>query len=270
MSIEQLANQVTIMGILNVTPDSFSDGGNYNEVEAALVQVEKLLADGATVIDVGGESTRPGASFVSEEEEIARVVPIIRAIKENYDCLVSIDTYKTGTARAALKAGADILNDVWAGLYDGEMLALAAEYQVPIILMHNQKEESYEDVVVEVKNFLAKRAQAALDAGISADKIWLDPGFGFAKNVQHNLDLLQGLDQITGLGYPILFGISRKRVVDYLLGGNSLPTDRDQATAALSAWSVQKGCKMVRVHNVAANRDIVKVWEQLTEGGKHG
>ncbi|HFI0393738.1 TPA: dihydropteroate synthase [Streptococcus suis] len=270
MSIQDLANQVTIMGILNVTPDSFSDGGNYNEVEAALVQVEKLLADGATVIDVGGESTRPGASFVSEEEEIARVVPIIRAIKENYDCLVSIDTYKTGTARAALEAGADILNDVWAGLYDGEMLALAAEYQVPIMLMHNQKEESYADVVGEVKSFLAERAQAALAAGIAADKIWLDPGFGFSKNVQHNLDLLQGLDQITGLGYPVLFGISRKRVVDYLLGGNSLPTDRDQATAALSAWAVQKGCKMVRVHNVAANRDIVKVWDQLVNGGANG
>ncbi|HFI0237080.1 TPA: dihydropteroate synthase [Streptococcus suis] len=270
MSIQDLANQVTIMGILNVTPDSFSDGGNYNEVEAALVQVEKLLADGATVIDVGGESTRPGASFVSEEEEIARVVPIIRAIKENYDCLVSIDTYKTGTARAALEAGADILNDVWAGLYDGEMLALAAEYQVPIMLMHNQKEESYADVVGEVKSFLAERAQAALDAGIAADKIWLDPGFGFSKNVQHNLDLLQGLDQITGLGYPVLFGTSRKRVVDYLLGGNSLPTDRDQATAALSAWAIQKGCKMVRVHNVAANRDIVKVWDQLVNGGANG
>ncbi|HFI0254448.1 TPA: dihydropteroate synthase [Streptococcus suis] len=270
MSIQDLTNQVTIMGILNVTPDSFSDGGNYNEVEAALVQVEKLLADGATVIDVGGESTRLGASFVSEEDEIARVVPIIRAIKENYDCLVSIDTYKTGTARAALEAGADILNDVWAGLYDGEMLALAAEYKVPIMLMHNQKEESYVDVVGEVKNFLAERAQAALDAGVTADKIWLDPGFGFSKNVQHNLDLLQGLDQITGLGYPVLFGISRKRVVDYLLGGNSLPTDRDQATAALSAWAVQKGCKMVRVHDVAANRDIVKVWDQLTSGGQHG
>ncbi|HFU3729978.1 TPA: dihydropteroate synthase [Streptococcus suis] len=270
MSIQDLANQVTIMGILNVTPDSFSDGGHYNEVESALVQVEKLLADGATVIDVGGESTRPGANFVSEEEEIARVVPIIRAIKENYDCLVSIDTYKTGTARAALEAGADILNDVWAGLYDGEMLALAAEYQVPIMLMHNQKEESYADVVGEVKSFLAERAQAALDAGIAADKIWLDPGFGFSKNVQHNLDLLQGLEQITGLGYPVLFGISRKRVVDYLLGGNSLPTDRDQATAALSAWAVQKGCKMVRVHNVAANRDIVKVWDQLVNGGANG
>ncbi|HEM3577835.1 TPA: dihydropteroate synthase [Streptococcus suis] len=270
MSIQDLANQVTIMGILNVTPDSFSDGGHYNEGDAALVQVEKLLADGATVIDVGGESTRPGASFVSEEEEIARVVPIIRAIKENYDCLVSIDTYKTGTARAALEAGADILNDVWAGLYDGEMLALAAEYQVPIMLMHNQKEESYADVVGEVKSFLAERAQAALDAGIAADKIWLDPGFGFSKNVQHNLDLLQGLDQITGLGYPVLFGVSRKRVVDYLLGGNSLPTDRDQATAALSAWAIQKGCKMVRVHNVAANRDIIKVWDQLVNGGANG
>lgn len=270
MSIQDLTNQVTIMGILNVTPDSFSDGGNYNEVEAALVQVEKLLADGATVIDVGGESTRPGATFVSEEDEIARVVPIIRAIKERFNCLVSIDTYKTGTARAALEAGADILNDVWAGLYDGEMLALAAEYKVPIMLMHNQKEESYVDVVGEVKNFLAERAQAALDAGVTADKIWLDPGFGFSKNVQHNLDLLQGLDQITGLGYPVLFGISRKRVVDYLLGGNSLPTDRDQATAALSAWAVQKGCKMVRVHDVAANRDIVKVWDQLTSGGQHG
>ncbi|WP_105124144.1 dihydropteroate synthase [Streptococcus suis] len=270
MSVQDLANQVTIMGILNVTPDSFSDGGHYNEVEAALVQVEKLLADGATVIDVGGESTRPGATFVSEEDEIARVVPIIRAIKEHYDCLVSIDTYKTSTARAALEAGADILNDVWAGLYDGNMLALAAEYKVPIILMHNQKEEVYDDIVGEVKNFLVERVQAALEAGVAADNIWLDPGFGFSKNVQHNLDLLQGLEQITALGYPVLFGISRKRVVNYLLGGNSLPTDRDQATAALSAWAVQKGCKMVRVHNVAANRDIVKVWDQLTKGGKHG
>ncbi|NQK92816.1 dihydropteroate synthase [Streptococcus suis] len=270
MSIEQLAHQVSIMGILNVTPDSFSDGGTYNEIESALAQVEKMLSEGATVIDVGGESTRPGATFVSEEDEIARVVPIIRAIKEKYDCLVSIDTYKTSTARAALEAGADILNDIWAGLYDGNMLALAAEYKVPIILMHNQKEESYADVVGEVKNFLAERVQAALEAGVAADNIWLDPGFGFSKNVQHNLDLLQGLERITALGYPVLFGISRKRVVDYLLGGNSLPTDRDQATAALSAWAVQKGCKMVRVHNVADNRDIVTVWAQLTAGGQNG
>lgn len=270
MSIDNLHQQVSIMGILNVTPDSFSDGGKFNEVEAALAQAEELLAAGAQVIDVGGESTRLGAEFVSQEEEIARVVPIIRAIKEHFDCLVSIDTYKTGTARAALEAGADILNDVWAGLYDGEMLALAAEYQVPIILMHNQTEEVYEDIVQEVRDFLAERAQAALAAGISADKIWLDPGFGFAKNAQHNLDLLQGLEQITGLGYPVLFGISRKRVVDHLLGGNTLATDRDQATAALSAWAISKGCKMVRVHNVQANRDLVTVWDQLVNGSKNG
>lgn len=142
MSLERLAKQVSIMGILNVTPDSFSDGGSYNEIETALAQAGRLLAAGAKVIDVGGESTRPGATFVTEEEEIARVVPIIRALKEKYDCLISIDTYKTGTARAALEAGADILNDVWAGLYDGKMLALAAEYQVPIILMHNQKRKA--------------------------------------------------------------------------------------------------------------------------------
>lgn len=270
MSIDNLHQQVSIMGILNVTPDSFSDGGKFNEVEAALAQAEELLAAGAQVIDVGGESTRLGAEFVSQEEEIARVVPIIRAIKERFDCLVSIDSYKTGTARAALEAGADILNDVWAGLYDGEMLALAAEYQVPIILMHNQAEEVYEDIVQEVRDFLAERAQAALAAGISADKIWLDPGFGFAKNAQHNLDLLQGLEQITGLGYPVLFGISRKRVVDHLLGGNTLATDRDQATAALSAWAISKGCKMVRVHNVQANRDLVTVWDQLVNGSKNG
>ncbi|MFH0373093.1 dihydropteroate synthase [Streptococcus sp. A22] len=270
MSIDNLHQQVSIMGILNVTPDSFSDGGKFNEVEAALAQAEELLAAGAQVIDVGGESTRLGAEFVSQEEEIARVVPIIRAIKEHFDCLVSIDTYKTGTARAALEAGADILNDVWAGLYDGEMLALAAEYQVPIILMHNQTEEVYEDIVQEVRDFLAERAQAALAAGILADKIWMDPGFGFAKNAQHNLDLLQGLEKITGLGYPVLFGISRKRVVDHLLGGNTLAADRDQATAALSAWAISKGCKMVRVHNVQANRDLVTVWDQLVNGSKNG
>lgn len=270
MSLERLAKQVSIMGILNVTPDSFSDGGSYNEIETALAQVGRLLAAGAKVIDVGGESTRPGATFVTEEEEIARVVPIIRALKEKYDCLISIDTYKTGTARAALEAGADILNDVWAGLYDGKMLALAAEYQVPIILMHNQKEESYQDIVSEVRDFLVQRAQAALAAGVAPDKIWLDPGFGFSKNVQHNLDLLQGLDQLTNLGYPVLFGISRKRVVDHLLGGNTLSTDRDQATAALSAWAIMKGCKMVRVHNVEANNDLVKVWDQLISGGENG
>lgn len=254
----EIAGKACIMGILNVTPDSFSDGGDFDTIEDALAQVERMIAQGASIIDVGGESTGPGAEFVTEEEEIARIVPIIQAIKANYDVLVSIDTYKTATARVALEAGADILNDVWAGLYDGQMLALAAEKDVPIILMHNQKEEVYNDVTKDVCAFLNQRAQAALEAGVAKENIWIDPGFGFAKNVQHNIDLLKGLDKVVGLGYPVLFGISRKRVVNYLLGGNIPAKDRDQGTAALSGYAVSKGCQIVRVHNVEANRDIVK------------
>lgn len=252
-----------IMGILNVTPDSFSDGGAYTSVEKALAQAEKMIAEGAKIIDVGGESTRPGYTFVEVQEEINRVVPVIKALKEKFDVLVSIDTYKTETARAALEAGADILNDVWAGLYDGQMLALAAEKNVPIILMHNQEEEKYNDITKEVCDFLTERAQAALDAGVARENIWIDPGFGFAKNESQNIELLQGLDAVCQLGYPVLFGISRKRTVDYLLGGGTLATDRDMGTAALSAWAIAKGCQIVRVHNVDVNRDIVKVISQL-------
>lgn len=252
-----------IMGVLNVTPDSFSDGGSYTSVEKALEQAEKMIAEGAKIIDVGGESTRPGYTFVEAADEINRVVPVIKALKEKFDVLVSIDTYKTETARAALEAGADILNDVWAGLYDGEMLALAAEKNVPIILMHNQKEEKYDNITKEVCDFLAERAQAALDAGIAKENIWIDPGFGFAKNEAQNIELLQGLDAVCHLGYPVLFGISRKRTVDYLLGGGTAALERDMGTAALSAWAIAKGCQIVRVHNVDLNRDIVKVISQL-------
>ncbi|WP_270331833.1 dihydropteroate synthase [Streptococcus infantarius] len=252
-----------IMGVLNVTPDSFSDGGSYTSVEKALEQAEKMIAEGAKIIDVGGESTRPGYTFVEATDEINRVVPVIKALKEKFDVLVSIDTYKTETACAALEAGADILNDVWAGLYDGEMLALAAEKNVPIILMHNQKEEKYDNITKEVCDFLAERAQAALDAGIAKENIWIDPGFGFAKNEAQNIELLQGLDSVCQLGYPVLFGISRKRTVDYLLGGGTAALERDMGTAALSAWAIAKGCQIVRVHNVDLNRDIVKVISQL-------
>lgn len=259
----ELDGNACIMGVLNVTPDSFSDGGNFNSIDTALKQAEQLLKDGASIIDIGGESTRPNYEFVPAEEEINRVVPIIKAIKEKFNCLISIDTYKTETARAALDAGADILNDVWAGLYDGEMLTLAAERNVPIILMHNQSEEVYNNVTEDVCDFLSQRAQEALKEGVDKDNIWLDPGFGFAKNVQQNIDLLQGLEKVCQLGYPVLFGISRKRVVDYLLGGATKALERDDATAALSAWAIQKGCQIVRVHNVLANRDLVKVINQL-------
>lgn len=259
----ELDAKACIMGVLNVTPDSFSDGGSYITVEKALKQAEQMIAAGAQVIDVGGESTRPGASFVDAEEETHRVVPVIKALKERFDVLVSIDTYKTQTARAALEAGADILNDVWAGLYDGDMLALTAEKKVPIMLMHNQKEESYQDITQDVCDFLSQRAQAALEAGVPAECIWLDPGFGFAKNEQQNVELLKGLDKVCQLGFPVLFGISRKRTVDYLLGGGTLASERDMGTAALSAWAIAKGCQMVRVHNVDLNRDLVRVISQL-------
>ncbi|MBM7636321.1 dihydropteroate synthase [Streptococcus saliviloxodontae] len=259
----EVAGNAAIMGILNVTPDSFSDGGAYTQIEAALSQVAEMIEAGASIIDIGGESTRPGASFVSAEEEIERVVPVIKAIRERFDVLISIDTYKTETARAALEAGAHILNDVWAGLYDGQMLALAAEYQAPIILMHNQEEEIYHKITDDVCTFLTERAQVALDAGVSKENIWIDPGFGFAKTEAQNIELLKGLEQVCQLGYPVLFGISRKRTVDYLLGGQTKASERDMGTAALSAHAISKGCQIVRVHNVLANRDIVKVASQL-------
>ena len=262
----KIAGEACIMGVLNVTPDSFSDGGDYLDIPAALEQVQKMLDAGASVIDIGGESTRPGADFVTAAEEMSRVLPIIRAVKENFDCLISIDSYKSETARAALEAGVDILNDVWAGLYDSQMLPLAAQNNVPIILMHNQEKESYDNIVQDVCRFLADRAQAALAAGVRRENIWLDPGFGFAKNAEQNLELLRGLDQVCQLGYSVLFGVSRKRLVDHLLGGHTQPFERDAATAGLSAWAIQKGCRMVRVHNVEANRDIVTAISRLSFG----
>lgn len=258
-----IESNATIMGILNVTPDSFSDGGSYTNIEKALAQTKQMIADGATIIDIGGESTRPGYKFISASEEIERVVPVIKAIKENFDVLVSIDTYKTETARAALEAGANILNDVWAGLYDGKMIDLAVEYQVPIILMHNQEDEVYNVVTKDVCQFLAERANLALEKGLAKENIWIDPGFGFAKNVQQNMELLKGLDDVCHLGFPVLFGISRKRVVDYLMGGNTRALERDETTAALSGYAISKGCQIVRVHNVAANKEIVDVFSQL-------
>jgi dihydropteroate synthase len=259
----EIEENACIMGVLNVTPDSFSDGGSYETIELVIKQVTTMIEAGAKIIDVGGESTRPGYTFVEVKDEIQRVVPVIKAIKENFDILVSIDTYKTETARAALEAGADILNDVWAGLYDGHMLQLAAEKDVPIILMHNQEHEQYDNVTKDVCDFLLERSDAALKTGIKKENIWIDPGFGFAKNVEQNMDLLKELDKVCQLGYPVLFGISRKRVVDYLLGSNTKALERDMGTAALSAWAITKGCQIVRVHNVQANADIVKVISQL-------
>ena len=245
--------KAAIMGILNVTPDSFSDGGQYDSVESALKQAEQLIADGAAIIDIGGESTRPGASFVSEEEEIKRVVPAIRAIREAFpDVLLSIDTYKTPVARAALEAGVNQLADT-------VRVTLGPKGRNVVL------EKSYDDVTQDVCDFLSERVQVAREAGVPEENIWIDPGFGFPKNEAQNIELLKGLERVTSLGYPVLFGISRKRTVNYLLGGNRDMLERDQGTVALTAWALMKGCRIVRVHNVKANKDLVKVIEQLVD-----
>lgn len=249
-----LGERTLVMGILNVTPDSFSDGGKYNTLETALQQVEKLIADGADIIDVGGESTRPGHTQISSEEEISRVVPVIKAIKEKYSVFISIDTYKYDVAEAAILAGADIINDVWGLQYDnGEMAEIVKKYNLPVIVMHNQNDEVYsEDIMLTLKKFFDKTYEIANKAGIERDMLILDPGLGFGKNVEQNIEVLARLDELCKLG-PVLLGASKKRFIGALLNG--LPFDeRVEGTVATTVIGIEKGIDIVRVHNVLENK----------------
>ena len=241
-----------IMGILNVTPDSFSDGGKFNEVEAAVIQAKKLVEDGADIIDIGGESTRPGATYVTEEDEINRVVPIIKAIKKELDVIISIDTYKSKTAEAAILAGADIINDVWGAKYDGTMASIASKYDVPIILMHNRNNEEYNNFLEEVISDITESINIVLEAGVKGERIILDPGIGFAKSHEQNLLLMNNLETLKTLGYPVLLGASRKRIVGLTL---DLPVnERVEGTIATTVIGITKGCEFVRVHDVLENK----------------
>lgn len=241
-----------VMGILNVTPDSFSDGGNYNEVEAAIKRAKEMVEEGADIIDIGGESTRPGARYVSEEEEIERVVPIIRAIKKELDVLISIDTYKSKTAEEAIKAGADIINDVWGFKKDRNMAKVAAEYNVPCILMHNRETKPYNDLIKEVLEDLIESINIALDAGVKRENIILDPGIGFAKNYEENLIVMDNLEKIVDIGFPVLLATSRKSMIGLAL---DLPVnERVEGTVATTVIGIMKGCKIVRVHDVFENK----------------
>lgn len=247
-----LRHRTYIMGILNVTPDSFSDGGKFNEVEAALVQARKLIEDGADIIDIGGESTRPGAEYVSEEEEIKRVVPIIEAIKNELDVIISIDTYKSKTAEAAVKAGADIINDVWGAKYDKKIADVAAQYNVPIILMHNRENKPYENLMQDVKADLQKSIDIALSAGVKKENIILDPGIGFAKTYQENLIVMNNCNKIRDMGYPVLLGTSRKSMIGLTL---NLPVnERVEGTVATTVIGIMKGMNFIRVHDVLENK----------------
>ena len=250
-----------IMGILNVTPDSFSDGGKYNSVEAAIEQAKKMVADGAKIIDVGGESTRPGYERISDEEEIARVVPVIKALLREVPAIISIDTYKSAVARAAIEAGAHMINDIWGAKADPAMAAVAVAYNVPIILMHNRTEEPYSDYWEGFMTDMEESIAIAKQAGVPDEHIILDPGIGFAKNLEQSIETMQRLDELSALGYPVLLATSRKRMIGSIL---DLPVDeRVEGTAATCAYGVMKGCHMMRVHDVKEVARTVKVVDAL-------
>lgn len=249
-----LGERTLVMGILNVTPDSFSDGGKYNNIDAALAQAKKLIAEGADIIDVGGESTRPGHTQISSEEEIKRVVPVIEKLSRELDIVISIDTYKYDVAEEAIKAGAHIINDIWGLQYDnGEMAELVKKYDVHIIVMHNQTDEIYKkDIMLTLREFFEKTYKISDKYEIDRNKIILDPGLGFGKNVEQNIEVLSRLNELKDMG-PILLGASKKRFIGKLL--NDLPFDeRVEGTVATTVIGIEKGVDIVRVHNVLENK----------------
>ncbi len=256
-----------IMGILNVTPDSFSDGGKYTDIDAAVEQAKAMIADGVDIIDIGGESTRPGSQSVEQEEQIARVVPVIKAIRETVseEVLISIDTTLSTVAKAALDAGANIINDISAGQTDKAILQLASEKDVPIILMHMQgtpqnmqDNPSYKDVVSDVLASLKLRVDEALAAGIKKQNIAIDPGIGFGKRREDNINLLAHLDQFVAEGYSVLLGTSRKRFMGSLCDVSE-PAELVTATAVTTALGVMSGVQMFRVHDIKENRQAADV-----------
>lgn len=261
-------HQTYIMGILNVTPDSFSDGGCWENTESALQHVEEMIREGAAVIDVGGESTRPGYQEITESEEIKRVCTIIKEIKNRFDIPVSVDTYKPGVARQALDAGADLVNDIWGLKREPEMRKVIAEYGVPCCLMHNRASGGgdYQDFRRELLEELSESAALALEAGIRRDQILLDPGVGFAKDLSQNLAAVNLLGEIRELGYPVLLGASRKSMIGRVL---ELPVDeREEGTEVTTVFAVQQGCSFVRVHDVKRNQRVIRMTRALMVEGQ--
>ena len=255
------SRKTLIMGILNITPDSFSDGGKYNQLEGVVERAKELVEAGADIIDIGGESTRPGYEEISVEEEIARVVPAIEAIVKEVRIPLSIDTYKAEVAKHALEAGAHIINDIWGAKRDKEMASLAAEKDVPIILMHNRDNENYDSFFRDCMNDLYESIAIAKAAGVRDDKIILDPGIGFAKSHEDNIEMMRHLDQLVAFGYPVLLGTSKKRMIANVL---NLPVDeRMEGTGATVCYGIQKGCQIMRVHDVKEMSRMAKMMDAL-------
>ena len=262
-----LKNHCHVMGILNVTPDSFSDGGKYTQMDAALFHAEQMVREGADMIDVGGESTRPGYQKISDEEEIGRVIPVIEAVKKRFDVPVSLDTYKYEVAKAGLSAGADMINDIWGLRWeeDGRLARLLAGSGAACCLMHNRKDEAYTDFFSDYLNDLRETLRIAGKAGIRREQIVLDPGVGFAKSYEQNLMVIKHLDLLTAeFDLPVLLGTSRKRVIGTAL---DLPVDeRDEGTAATTVIGRMKGASLFRVHDVKGNYRALKMAEAILHG----
>ncbi len=250
-----------IMGILNVTPDSFSDGGMYNDLDKALLHAQELVRDGADILDVGGESTRPGHIQITEDEETERVVPVIERLKQEFDTPISIDTYKSSVAKAAVQAGAALVNDIWGLKYDAGMADVIAESQTACCLMHNREKAEYVNFLPEVLMDLQESVDIARKAGIAKDKIILDPGVGFGKTYEMNLEIIKELNRLKFLEYPILLGTSRKSVIGLTL---DLPaSQREEGTLVTTVLGILRGCSFVRVHDVKGNKRAIQMTEAI-------
>lgn len=252
-----------IMGILNVTPDSFSDGGDFADINKAVEHAMEMIHDGAHMIDVGGESTRPGFTPVSAEEEAGRVVPVIKILSEQTDAIISVDTTKASVAEEAIKNGAHIINDIWGLQKDPEMIAVAAKYQVPVVIMHNQDGTDYEgDLVENVNKFLKESIRIAIDGGLKEENIILDPGIGFGKTPVQNMEVMRRLKEIRQLGYPVLLGTSRKSMIGKIL---DVPAkERGIGTVATTVMGILQGMDIVRVHDVKENAQAAKVTDAIS------
>ena len=258
-----IKNHTYVMGILNVTPDSFSDGGKWRAEDAAMLHVQEMIGDGVDILYIGGESTRPGHVKISVQEEIERVVPIIEKVKKNYDIPVSIDTYKSKVAEAALQSGADLVNDIWGCLYDDKMAGTIKKYDAACCLMHNRDQSIYEDFLNDMCRDLEKCIRTVKAAGIEDDKIILDPGIGFGKTFEQNLDVMKHLDIFHKLGYPLLLGTSRKSMIGNAL--NLTVTEREEGTLVTTVMAVEQGYGFVRVHDVKKNKRAIQMAEAILE-----
>lgn len=256
-----IGDRTIIMGILNVTPDSFSDGGNYIRVEDAVRRARQMVAEGADIIDIGGESTRPGFAKVTQEEELQRVIPVIEAISKEVNIPISIDTYKAEVAKQALEAGAHIINDVWGGQADVRMAEVAASYDCPFIITHNRVNPTYSDFLRDVTTDLQLYANQAREVGVREERIILDPGIGFAKTYEQNLFLMNHLRTIVDFGYPVLLGTSRKSVIGLTL--NLPPEERLEGTASTVVLGIAQGCGMIRVHDIQAMKRLAVMTDAI-------